>query len=203
MNYGDYAYIEYFPRGMYQFYPDANLGRMSQIFQVWVRPVPPEQAHFAIRVVKYELDRLVRDGMTEEAFEATRDYLSKFTAVLTQSQDRQLGYGLDARFYGTPEFTEFVGKGLAALTLDDVNRVIREHLRPENMAIVAVAPDAERLAEALATDAPSPMTYNAEMPAEVLAEDAVIERYPLGIAPEAVRIVPEAEVFERRLLPRE
>ena len=33
MNYGDYSYIEYFPRGMYQTKPDANLGRSSQIFQ--------------------------------------------------------------------------------------------------------------------------------------------------------------------------
>ncbi len=32
LNYGDYAYIEYFPRGMYQFQPDPNLGRQQQIF---------------------------------------------------------------------------------------------------------------------------------------------------------------------------
>ena len=30
MNYGDYAYIEAFPRGMYQFFPDPNLGRRAQ-----------------------------------------------------------------------------------------------------------------------------------------------------------------------------
>ena len=39
LNYGDYAYIEYFPRGMFQFTPDPNLGRSSQIFQIWIRPV--------------------------------------------------------------------------------------------------------------------------------------------------------------------
>ncbi|MGI9247804.1 MAG: insulinase family protein, partial [Woeseiaceae bacterium] len=33
MNYGDYAYIEYFPRGMFQFHPDTNLARQQQIFQ--------------------------------------------------------------------------------------------------------------------------------------------------------------------------
>ena len=31
MNYGDYAYIEYFPRGMFQFNPDTNLARQQQI----------------------------------------------------------------------------------------------------------------------------------------------------------------------------
>jgi len=39
MNYGDYAYIEYFPRGMFRTEPDTNLGRQQQIFQVWLRPL--------------------------------------------------------------------------------------------------------------------------------------------------------------------
>src|SRR5713226_3364710 len=33
LNYGDNAYVEYFPRGMFQFTPDANLARQQQIFQ--------------------------------------------------------------------------------------------------------------------------------------------------------------------------
>jgi zinc protease len=41
LNYGDYAYIEYFPRGMFQLEPDPNLARRSQIFQIWIRPVEP------------------------------------------------------------------------------------------------------------------------------------------------------------------
>ena len=45
MNYGDYAYIEAFPRGMYQFFPDPNIPRRSQLFEVWIRPVVPENGH--------------------------------------------------------------------------------------------------------------------------------------------------------------
>jgi zinc protease len=33
MNYGDYAYIEAFPRGMFQFMPDPNIARQQQIFE--------------------------------------------------------------------------------------------------------------------------------------------------------------------------
>ncbi len=40
MNYGDYAYIEAFPRGMYQFFPDPNLARQQQLFEVWIRARP-------------------------------------------------------------------------------------------------------------------------------------------------------------------
>src|SRR5690606_14174130 len=72
MNYGDYAYIEYYPGGMYSTQPPPNVARQQQIFQIWIRPVPPEQAHFALRIATYELDRLVREGMSEADFEATR-----------------------------------------------------------------------------------------------------------------------------------
>ncbi|NAW49808.1 hypothetical protein, partial [Salmonella sp. gx-f5] len=72
LNYGDYAYIEYFPRGMFQFTPDPNLARQQQIFQIWIRPVEPQNAHFTLRLALYEFDKLLRDGLTRESFEATR-----------------------------------------------------------------------------------------------------------------------------------
>src|SRR2546425_2373635 len=76
LNYGDYAYVEYFPRGMFQFQPDPNLGRRQQIFQVWIRPVEPQNGQFVLRAALYEYDKLVRDGMSTEAFEITREFLS-------------------------------------------------------------------------------------------------------------------------------
>jgi zinc protease len=47
LNYGDYAYIEYFPRGMFQMTPEPNLARQQQIFQIWIRPVEAENGVFA------------------------------------------------------------------------------------------------------------------------------------------------------------
>ena len=125
MNYGDYAYIEYFPRGMFQFHPDTNLGRQQQIFQAWIRPVRSNNdAHFATRVAMYELENLISDGMTESDFEATRAFLSKFVSLLTDGQSRQLGYEMDSQYYQIDDFADYVREGLANLTLDDVNRVI-------------------------------------------------------------------------------
>src|SRR5205807_5630844 len=83
LNYGDYAYIEYFPRGMFQFQPDSNLGRKLQIFQIWIRPVEPQNGHFVLRAALYEYEKLVRGGMSKEAFESTREFLSKYANVLT------------------------------------------------------------------------------------------------------------------------
>ncbi|PYR37241.1 MAG: hypothetical protein DMF90_07560 [Acidobacteria bacterium] len=55
LNYGDYAYIEAFPRGMFQFFPDPNIARQRQIFEIWIRPVVPVNAHMALRIAVSEL----------------------------------------------------------------------------------------------------------------------------------------------------
>ncbi|HEX5134001.1 MAG TPA: insulinase family protein, partial [Thermoanaerobaculia bacterium] len=77
MNYGDYAYIEAFPRGMFQFFPDANVARRGQIFEIWIRPVVPENAHMSLRIAVNELDNLIDNGLSEEDFQAARQYLMK------------------------------------------------------------------------------------------------------------------------------
>ena len=196
MNYGDYAYIEYFPRGMFQFHPDTNLGRQQQIFQVWIRPVRSNNdAHFATRVATYELDKLINEGMSESDFEATRAFLSKFVSLLTDGQSRQLGYAMDSQYYQTDEFANYIRDGLSKLTLDDVNRVIRENLSTENMQYVFITRDAEDLRSRLVGDQTSPMTYDADLPQEVLDEDKVIAEMPLGFSADKVSIVSAEEVF--------
>jgi zinc protease len=196
LNYGDYAYIEYFPRGMFQFTPDPNLGRQSQIFQIWIRPVEVQNGHFALRAAMFEYDRLVRDGMTQETFEATREFLTKYSNVLTQTQDAQLGYALDSRYYGIQDFNSFMRQQLARLTLADVNRAIRQHLRSDRMRVVIVTRDAEGLRNAITSNAPSPITYNAPKPPEIMAEDRIIQAYPINVRPEHVTITPVAQVFQ-------
>jgi zinc protease len=197
MNYGDYAYIEYFPRGMFQFHPDTNLARQQQIFEIWIRPVRNNNdAHFATRTAVYELQKLIDEGMTESDFEATRSFLSKFVSLLTDGQSRQLGYEIDSRFYETGPFSDYVRDGLAKLTLDDVDRVIRENLTTENMQHVFVTKDAADLRRRLLDDAPSPISYDSEKPEELLEEDREIASLPLRFKDDAVRIVPSTEVFD-------
>jgi zinc protease len=197
MNYGDYAYIEAFPRGMFQFFPDPNIGRRAQIFEVWIRPVVPVNAQMALRIAIHELDNLIRDGMTKEDFERTRDYLMKNVYVMTATQNQQLGYALDSRWYGIGEFTGYMRDQLGKLTIDGVNRAIRTHLSAKDLAVVIVTKDAKGLREKLVADAFSPIQYDAEKPAELLAEDKVIGARKLGVRGEAVKITPVDEVFAR------
>lgn len=196
MNYGDYAYIEAFPRGMYQFFPDANIARRAQIFEVWLRPLRSnEDAHMALRIAISEIDKLVKNGLSRADFENTRNYLMKNVYLLTATQDLQLGYTLDSQWYGTPEFTAYMRGRLQSLTLADVNRVLRQYLQTRDLQIVIISGDAEDMKKRLVADSFSALKYDGAKPAALLAEDKVIGALKLGIKPEAVRIAPLASVF--------
>jgi zinc protease len=195
LNYGDYAYIEAFPRGMFQFFPNPNLGRKAQLFEVWIRPVAPQNGHFALRAALFELDRMIANGLSQQDVETTRGYLMKNVFVMTATQDQQLGYALDAGWYRTPEFTRMMREGLAKLTVDDVNAAIRKHLSSKNLSVVIITKDAAGLKEKLVTDAFSPISYDAKKPQALLDEDQKIGAMKLGVRPEAVRITPAVQAF--------
>ena len=195
LNYGDYAYIEYFPGGMFQFEPDPNLARQQQIFQIWIRPVPPEQGHFVLRAALYEYDKLVRDGLSREAFEATREFLTKYSNILTATQDAQLGYALDSRYYKIGDYNRYMREQLSRLTLEDVNAAVRKYLTTNRMRIVVVTKNAEELRDAILSNKPSPMTYNSPKPQAIMDEDKIIEAYPIDVRAGQVRITPVEQVF--------
>jgi zinc protease len=196
LNYGDYAYIEYFPRGMFQFHPDPNIARRHQIFQIWIRPVEPKNGLFSLRAAMYELDKLVRNGMSKEDFEATREFLTKFVNLLTKDQDSQLGYALDSRYYGIPAFTDYVRERLSKLTLDDVNRAIKTYLQARDVQAVVVTTDGEAFKKAALSGEPSPISYTSPPGAAILEEDKLIERFKLNFNPKQVRVVPVESVFQ-------
>ncbi|MES2746062.1 MAG: pitrilysin family protein [Bdellovibrionota bacterium] len=194
MNYGDYAYIEAFPSAGYQFFPSANVARKSQIFEVWIRPVTPENAHMALRIAIYELDKLIKNGLTQEEFETVREYLMKNVFVMTATQAQQLGYAIDSAFYGTPEYTQFMRDRLQKLTLADVNNAIKKHLSASNLQVVAIAKDAKDLKDKLLKDTFSPIKYDGEKTKELLDEDQVIGNLKLGI--KSVDITPVSDIFK-------
>jgi zinc protease len=196
LNYGDYAYIEYFPRGMAQLVPDPNLGRQQQIFQIWVRPVEPRNGLFALRAALYEYDKLVSEGISRESFEATREFLQKYSSILTQTQDLSLGYALDSRYYGIEDYAEYLEEELSKITHDDVNRVIGRHLRSDRMRIVVVTKDAESFSNAIIANAPSAIAYNSAKPKQITDEDRIIENYNVKLKPEDIVIIPAERVFQ-------
>ncbi len=199
MNYGDYAYIEYFPNGMYLMQPEPNYGRQEEIFQIWIRPVKPENAHFATRIAIYELRKLIKDGISQEDFTATKNFLSKYVSILTNTNSRKLGYDLDSRYYDIAEFTEVVRDGLRALKIEDVNSVIKKYLQADAIKFVFITKDANDLKKRLVENTPSAITYDAAKPNEILEEDKIIENYHLDFKENKVKIIPVKDVFVKKL----
>jgi zinc protease len=196
LNYGDYAYIEYFPRGMFQFQPDPNLARRQQIFQIWIRPVEPQNGLFALRAALYEYDQLLRDGLSQEAFEGTREFLGKYVNVLLQTQDARLGYALDSRYYGIGSFAEYLRSGLAKLTLAEVNQAIRRHLATDRMRIVVVTKDGLGLRNAVLENQKSEMRYNSPKPKAIMEEDKLIQSMKLPLSLSDITVRPVGQLFE-------
>jgi len=197
MNYGDYAYIEAFPGGMYGFFPAPNLARRAQIFEVWIRPVRPEQAVIALKIALHELEQLSLHGLSSEDFEDTRQYLSKNVFVMTKTQEQQLGYALDSRWYGIGEFTSYMRERLGELTRESVNEVIKRYISADNAFVVAVSGEAEALRTELLSRTFTPITYDAPKPESLLIEDRLIGARQLSVTPDSVRIVPVEDVFAR------
>jgi zinc protease len=196
MNYGDYAYIEYFPHGMFQFFADANLARQQQLFQLWIRPLRTNSdAVFATRVALFELDKLIKNGLTAEQFTKQRQFLNKFVSQMAKTQAQQLSVALDSRYYDTPPFADYVRSELGKLKVADVNRAIRKHLQTKNVQLVFVAKDAADLAKRLTSDAPSTIAYPTPKP-DLANEDIVIGKLPLSLTAGKIKVVPVAEVFE-------
>jgi zinc protease len=182
---------------MGQFFPSPNRARKAQLFEIWIRPVKPEQAVIATKIALHELGKLVQDGLSQEEFEATREYLSKNVYLMTSTQSSQLGYALDSRWHGTAEFTSYMRERLAELTRDEVHAAIRRHFQTENVQLVYVTKDVEGLRRALLSSEPATITYEAPKPEELLAEDRVIGAEPLGLTPERITVVPVEQVFAR------
>lgn len=195
MNYGDYSYIEHFPRGWAHQFPPPNVGRRQQIFEIWIRPVKNEEAHFALRAAIRELQKLIDNGMSQEDFELTKKFLKKYYLHYAPTTSMRLGYRLDDAFYGIQDYLATFPRMLESLTLDDVNTAIKKHLQYKNMKIAMITKGVESLKKALINNTLSPKEYQVEKPAEVLAEDREIEKYPLDIKAENVRIVRADEMF--------
>ena len=200
MNYGDYSYVEAFPHGGEIVMPPTGVGRQRQLFEVWVRPVPEAQAHFALRAAMREVELLVKNGLTAAQFEDTRNFLSKYVLHYAETTARRLAYALDDRYYGIgPEGHLARARAvLGELTLDEVNAAIRKYLKVDDLWVAIVTEHAAELKDALAKETASPITYPAGVtkPQAILDEDAIIARWPLKLPAANIAITPVGRMFE-------
>ncbi len=196
LNYGTYSYIENFIQHGGSTLMLPNVPRRQQYFSIWIRPVEHATNHFSLRLALYELEKLIENGLTQEEFEATRDYMINFSKLWTQTLSRRLGYMMDSEWYGTQYFIDKIEEELLNLTVEDVNRAIRTHLQSDNIKAAAVTADARGFKQALLNNTPSPISYSGSVDETVTAKDEIVNNYQLNINPDRVFIVPVNEMFE-------
>jgi len=200
MNYGDYSYIETFLDGGSNSFPSPNNPRRKQIFEVWLRPVQHEHSHFALRAAIRELDNVIKNGITQEEFELTQNFLYNYALFYAQTTSQRLGYQIDSKFYGIDDggdYIKFFRERIKKLTLNEVNAAIRMYIQSENMKIAIVTSDAQKFKTALSSDAFSTVSYVTPMSKDILEEDKIIGSYKLNISPEKIMIVKIDEMFQK------
>jgi zinc protease len=197
LNYGDYAYAEHFIEQPETTYALPNIGRTQQDITLWIRPVVPANAVFATHGAVYYLDRLVKQGIPRDQFELVRGFLINYTRLWEQTDQRRLGYAIDALFYGTPNFLEQYRKALGDMTPESVHEAVLRRLHPEALSFAFVTQDAPALVSALKAQTVPPLQYASPKPADLLETDKAILQQPLSLKPDSIEVIPAAEFMEK------
>ncbi len=196
LNYGDYAYAEHFVQDGYTRFPLPNVGRKQQYFSLWIRPVQPEQAHFALRMAVREFEQVVQGGIPESDFERIQRFADRYFALFAQTEQQRLGNQLDDVFYGNQgPYLDVLREKIRGLTREQVNAAMKRHLDPEKLQMALVVSAGEKFKEQLIAGKPSPIVYTSEKPPEILEEDKLILDHPLSLSEAQIKVLPVADVF--------
>jgi zinc protease len=197
LNYGDYAYIENFIQDGWTTFPLPNIPRRQQHFEIWLRPVPPQNSLFALRAALYETDKLIREGIPEKSFQATKTFLTNYSNLWAQDVSRRLGFAIDAVVTGKDLVKELQAR-LPKMKKADVDRAVRKHLSLGGLSVAIVADKGQTIVDQLTSGGPTPIIYDTGgTPANIIAEDDIIKRFPIAFEKDACRIVPVDQMFER------
>jgi zinc protease len=195
LNYGNYAYLEAFPGGMFQFQPDPGVARWFNHWQIWIRPVDPKHGAFALKAALFELDKLVKHGLTEAQFEASRTFLVKFLDHLNDTGGKKLGHDMDMMGMGLPpDYAGTMKAKLRGLKLKDVNAAIRKYLRTTNLDLAVITKDAEAFRKDLLAEASPVPKYDAPKP-HLADEDQAIARFKVDVDLKNIAVQKLEELF--------
>lgn len=200
LNYGDYAYAEHFAQEGWSRFPRTNIQRRAQYASVWIRPVPAPAAHFALRAALRATQSVVEQGVPEADLTRVRTFLDGYAPLQMQTASSRLGDALDARWNGwsEPSWSAHMRARWQPLDAAAVRAAAARHLTARDLWVAIIAPNARALADAIAANAPSPITYDSPKPESVMTEDREIATWPLAVRPDDVRVIPLDRVFRER-----
>jgi len=200
LNYGDYSYIEAYPSGGTLTMPPTGVSRRFQMFEVWIRPVPEQSSLFALRAGLKEVETLLKNGLTKEQFEYTRDFLKKYCLHFAETTSERLGYAIDDRFYGITGEGHLLHfrKMMDSLTHEEVNAAIKKYMSLDNIQIALVTAHAEDFKKQISNEEKTTIDYGGIPKSQKLLEDdVVISTYPFKIPADNIHIIPVEHIFSK------
>jgi len=145
----------------------------------------------------YETDKLVREGIPQAGFEATKTFLANYSNLWAQDASRRLGFAIDAVVTGKDVVKELQAR-LPKMKKSEVDAAVRKHLGVNGLTISIVADKAQSIADTLMSGGPTGISYDtAGTPPDVVAEDDLIKRFPIPLEKENVRVYPVDKMFEK------
>ncbi|MCZ6779698.1 MAG: pitrilysin family protein [Acidobacteria bacterium] len=195
LSYGAYSYIGHFlgtPGPTTSSPPD--LARGNQAFHMWIYP-RSENAAFVLKLAIREMEELKRAGVPDDRFDDVRDFTRNSFAFDIETPARRLAMELDDRIYGVRDFARRFPDEVSKITRAEVNGAAARHLRPQDLLIVAVVPDAGKLkGQILSEDAP--LIYPSGVDATPLApDDAQVRAVKLDVDPGSIKILKANDLF--------
>ncbi|HUP50810.1 MAG TPA: pitrilysin family protein [Thermoanaerobaculia bacterium] len=139
-NYGNYSYVEAWsgrPAALFQLF---NQPREQQYFSIWIRPVKHEHAVHLMKAATYELEEMVRNGLTAEQLAATKNKARVLYLNLGETVPRLISARVDDVFYGMEGrgFLDTYLENVDRVTVEQVNAALRRHLRTEDIKYLVV-----------------------------------------------------------------
>jgi predicted Zn-dependent peptidase len=118
-----------------------DLAKGADLFVVDVTARPGVSAEQLEQEVAYEIDSLVRDGVTDDEVQrATAVIQTMFVEAMQQAAERADRLSLFATYFGDPERVNTEVDQYRAVTTDRVNAFVRERLDENNRASLLYVP---------------------------------------------------------------
>ena len=122
----------------YGVYTSVNAGDKLQLWSGGGQTKNESAGEF-IAAVKANMTKMVDDGMTEPELADAKSYLTGSYPLGFDSNAKIAGNMMGVRLDGLPvDFFDKRNAMVEAVTLEDVNRVAREYLNPENFTFIVV-----------------------------------------------------------------
>lgn len=184
-NYGDYSYIEHWNGRSFSLFQIFNQPREQQYFSIWIRPVKHEHAVHLLKAATFELEQMIRNGLTPAQVEGAKKKARVLYLNLAETVPRLVGARVDDAFYGASAgFLDSYLQQIDRVTPEQVNAAVRRHLSTANVKYVVVTSTPHVQATAAQFRASAPV-YGKSWQEYELTQAKLADGTPVWQVPEA------------------